>query len=56
MRLPILIVGLIQVLRIILRRIVLLKPETLTPIIGLILLALIPVFLKRKAAPTPEQS
>lgn len=35
---------------------VLLKPETLTPIVGLILLALIPVFLKRKAAPTPEQS
>ncbi len=30
---------------------VLLKPETITPIIGLIVLALIPVFLKRKAAP-----
>ena len=30
---------------------VLLKPETLTPIIGLIVLALIPVFLKRKRAP-----
>jgi uncharacterized membrane protein YdjX (TVP38/TMEM64 family) len=30
---------------------VLLKPETLTPIAGLIVLALIPVFLKRKAAP-----
>ncbi len=29
---------------------VLLKPETLTPIIGLIVLALIPVFLKRKSA------
>lgn len=29
---------------------VLLKPETLTPIIGLIVLALIPVFLKRNAA------
>lgn len=35
---------------------VLLKPETLTPIVGLILLALIPLFLKRKAAPEPEQS
>jgi len=30
---------------------VLLKPETLTPIVGLIVLALIPVFLKRKSAP-----
>jgi uncharacterized membrane protein YdjX (TVP38/TMEM64 family) len=30
---------------------VLLKPETLTPIVGLIVLALIPVFLKRKTAP-----
>jgi uncharacterized membrane protein YdjX (TVP38/TMEM64 family) len=35
---------------------VLLKPETLTPIIGLILLALIPVFLKRKANPEAGQS
>lgn len=35
---------------------VLLKPETLTPIVGLILLALIPVFLKRKADPKAEQS
>jgi uncharacterized membrane protein YdjX (TVP38/TMEM64 family) len=33
---------------------VLFKPETLIPIIGLIVLALIPVFLKRKAAPEME--
>ena len=35
---------------------VLLKPETLTPIIGLIVLALIPVLIKRKAPPEMEQS
>lgn len=35
---------------------VLLKPETLTPIIGLIVLALIPVFLKRKASPEAPSS
>ncbi len=35
---------------------VLLKPEVLTPIIGLIVLALIPIFLKRKAHPKTEQS
>ena len=34
---------------------VLLKPETLTPIIGLIILALIPVLLKRKKAPEKIQ-
>ncbi|WP_375205385.1 TVP38/TMEM64 family protein [Hyphococcus sp.] len=34
---------------------VLLKPETLTPIIGLIVLALIPVFMKRKVAPGAQQ-
>ena len=35
---------------------VLFKPETLIPIIGLIVLALIPVLLKRKAAPEAKQS
>jgi uncharacterized membrane protein YdjX (TVP38/TMEM64 family) len=35
---------------------VLFKPETLIPIVGLIALALIPVLLKRKAAPETKQS
>ena len=33
---------------------VLLKPETLTPIVGLIVLALIPILLKRKTAPETQ--
>jgi len=33
---------------------VLLKPETLTPIVGLIVLALIPILLKRKTAPEAQ--